>query len=316
MGDLQLFDQSGGNQDGGLVRKKVFKKKHCAPGKDTTDGSCLDKELIKKIAKIVNRMRKKDKDLPEINCKDPIEKIHGCVCKTLQQITGCSSEACWLKIKNLMKHLGKDKEKFKESFKPIMPDEWLEDFNAWLGTDDIENCLEQHQKTDKTFYFYGAEPIDFADCSVSNLCSFDMKKHLEKGQDKIGVVFNTDPHNKPGQHWMSLYMDLSGINIKRVPAIYYFDSYGRKPGKEVSKLIKKVRKQGEKCNNPVKYFYNDKEYQNKEAQCGMYCIHFIKEMQKGIDFKKFLNSGLSDKKMVEVRDDYFISPNEIKMKKK
>ena len=316
MTDLQLFDQSGGNQDGGLIRKKVFKKKHCAPGKDTTDGSCLDEELIKKIAKIVNRMRKKDKDLPEINCKDPIEKIHGCVCKTLQQITGCSSEACWLKIKTLMKHLGKDKEKFKESFKPIMPEEWLEDYNAWLGTDDIENCLEQHQKTDKTFYFYGAEPIDFADCSVSNLCSFDMEKHLEKGQDKIGVVFNTDPHNKPGQHWMSLYMDLSGINIKGVPAIYYFDSYGRKPGKEVSKLIKKVKKQGEKCNNPVKYFYNDKEYQNKDAQCGMYCIHFIKEMQKGIDFKKFLNSGLSDKKMVEVRDDYFISPNEIKMKKK
>ena len=316
MTDLQLFDQSGGNQDGGLIRKKVFKKKHCAPGKDTTDGSCLDEELIKKIAKIVNRMRKKDKDLPEINCKDPIEKIHGCVCKTLQQITGCSSEACWLKIKTLMKHLGKDKEKFKESFKPIMPEEWLEDYNAWLGTDDIENCLEQHQKTDKTFYFYGAEPIDFADCSVSNLCSFDMEKHLKKGQDKIGVVFNTDPHNKPGQHWMSLYMDLSGINIKGVPAIYYFDSYGRKPGKEVSKLIKKVKKQGEKCNNPVKYFYNDKEYQNKDAQCGMYCIHFIKEMQKGIDFKKFLNSGLSDKKMVEVRDDYFISPNEIKMKKK
>ena len=180
MKDLQLFDQSGGNQDGGLVRKKVFKKKHCAPGKDTTDGSCLDEELIKKIAKIVNRMRKKDKDLPEINCKDPIEKIHGCVCKTLQQITGCSSEACWLKIKTLMKHLGKDKEKFKESFKPIMPEEWLEDYYAWLGTDDIENCLEQHQKTDKTFYFYGAEPIDFADCSVSNLCSFDMEKHLEK----------------------------------------------------------------------------------------------------------------------------------------
>ena len=66
MKDLELFDQSGENQDGGLVRKKVFKKKHCAPGKDTTDGSCLDEDLIKKIAKIVNLMRNKDKDLPEI----------------------------------------------------------------------------------------------------------------------------------------------------------------------------------------------------------------------------------------------------------
>jgi len=312
MVDNQLLDQSGGNQDGGLIRKKVFKAKHCAPGKDISEGSCLDEELIRKVAKIVNRMRKKDKSFPEINCKASIEKIHGCVCKTLKEITGCSSEACWLKIKNLMKHLGKDKGKFKASFKPIMPNEWLEDYNAWLGTDDIENCLNQH-KNDKSFYFYGAEPIDFSDCSVSNLCSFNMKKHLEKGQNKVAVVFNTDPHNKPGQHWMSLYMDLSGRNLDGIPAIYFFDSYGHKPCKRVKKLIDKVKKQGIDCNNPVKYFYNDKCYQNKDAQCGVYSIHFIKEMLNGLDFKRFLKSGLSDKQMVKVRDDYFISPIEIKM---
>ena len=307
------LDQGGGeDQDGGLIRKEVFKQKHCAPGKDTSDGSCLDEELIRKVAKIVNKMRKKDKKMPKINCKESPEKIHGSVCKALKEITGCSSEACWLKIKNLMKHLGKDKEKFKESFKPIMPDDWLKDYNAWLGTDDIENCLEQHQKSDRSFYFYGAEPIDFSDCSVSKLCSFDMKKHLEKGQNKIGIVFNTDPHNKSGQHWMSLYMDLSGINLEGIPGIYFFDSYGRKPGKEISKLIKKVTKQGQDCNNPVKYFYNDKGYQKKDAQCGMYSIHFIKEMMNGINFKDYLKSGLSDKQMVEVREEYFISPNEIK----
>tara|TARA_B110000285_G_C15084452_1_gene595348 strand:- start:284 stop:1192 length:909 start_codon:yes stop_codon:yes gene_type:complete len=298
------------DQNGGL-RKKVFIKKHCAPGKDITDGSCLDEKLIRKVAKIVNKMRKRDKDLPEINCKESPKKIHGCVCHALKEITGCSSEACWLKIKTLMKHLGKDKGKFKESFKPIMPEDWLKDYNAWLGTDDIENCLEQHQKTDKSFYFYGAEPIDFSDCSVSNLCSFNMKKHLKKGQHKIGVVFNTDPHNKPGQHWMSLYMDLSGTNLEGIPSIYFFDSYGRAPGKEVSKLIEKVKKQGEDCNNPVKYFYNDKGYQNKDAQCGMYSIHFIKEMLKGVQFKDYLKSGLSDKLMVSIRDNYFIPPNEI-----
>jgi len=310
--DTQL-DQSGGNQDGGKIRKKVFKEKHCAPGKNTSEGSCLDEELIIRVAEIVNRMGKKDKDLPEIDCKDSVENIHGCVCKILQEITGCSSEACWLKVKNLMKHLGKDKEKFKASFKPVMPNKWLEDFNEWLGTDDIEDCLSQHQKTDKTFYFYGAEPIDFSDCSVSNLCSFNMKKHFKKGQTKIGVVFNTDPHNKPGQHWMSLYMDLSGKNLEGIPAIYFFDSYGNKPGEEVTKLINKVKKQGDDCNNPIKYFYNDKCYQNKEAQCGMYSIHFIKEMLNGLNFKSFLKSGLSDKKMIEVRNEYFIPPSEIKM---
>ena len=306
-------DQLGGDQDGGLIRKKIFKQKHCAPGKDTSGGSCLDEELIIKLAKVVNKMGKKDKSLSQINCKESVEKIHGCLCKTLKEITGCSSEACWIKVKKLMKHLGKDKEKFKESFKPIMPKDWLKDYNAWLGTDDIENCLEQHQKNDKSFYFYGAEPIDFADCSVSKLCSFNMKDHLDKGQNKIGTVFNTDPHNKSGQHWMSLYMDLSGVNLDGIPAIYFFDSYGRKPGKEVSKLIEKVKKQGNDCHNPVKYFYNDRGYQTRDAQCGMYSIDFIKKMMGGIKFNDYLNSGLSDRKMIEVRDEYFISPEEIKM---
>ena len=139
-----------------------------------------------------------------------------------------------------------------------------------------------------------------------------MKKHLEKGQDRIGVVFNTDPHNKPGQHWMSMYMDLSGKNMGGIPGIYFFDSYGRKPGQEVRKRRDKVKKQGKACNNPVKYFYNDKCYQNRDAQCGMYSIHFIKEMLKGIQFKEYLKSGLSDKLMIDVRDNYFISPTEIK----
>ena len=106
-------------------------------------------------------------------------------------------------------------------------------------------------------------------------------------------------------------MDLLGINFDGIPAIYFFDSYGRKAGKEVSKLIEKVKKQGEDCNNPVKYFYNDKGYQNKDAQCGMYSIHFIKEMLKGVQFKDYLKSGLSDKLMVSIRDNYFIPPNEI-----
>ena len=34
--------------------------------------------------------------------------------------------------------------------------------------------------------------------------------------------------------------------------------------------------------------FNDKSYQRKDAQCGMYAIHFIKEMLKGIPFQKFL----------------------------
>ena len=45
------------------------------------------------------------------------------------------------------------------------------------------------------------------------------------------MVFNTDPHDRSGQHWFSLYIDLKGKNIKNKPCIYYFDSLASKPKK-------------------------------------------------------------------------------------
>jgi len=69
-----MMDQEGGDQMGGKTRKMVFKEGHCAPGNKGVMGSCLDEKLIKKVGKIVNKMRKKDKSLPEVNCSDHPEK--------------------------------------------------------------------------------------------------------------------------------------------------------------------------------------------------------------------------------------------------
>ena len=33
-----------------------------------------------------------------------------------------------------------------------------------------------------------------------------------KKQTKIGIVFNTDPSTKGGQHWISLYVDVGKHN--------------------------------------------------------------------------------------------------------
>jgi hypothetical protein len=185
------------------------------------------------------------------------------------------------------------------------------DENAWLATDDIEGFLDRQTQLDDEFVTYGAVPIDFSDCSVSNLCRFSCKDHLEKGQTKIAIVFNTDPHNKEGEHWISMYIDLKGHNFKGCPAIYYFDSYGRKPPKKIQALIEKAQNQGRECGNPLKYFYNDHGFQRHGAQCGMYAINFIKDMLSGKSFQEYLNSGTGDDKMKDLRDDYFIDPNEI-----
>ena len=293
----------GGSQGG--ARKRMYKHNHCSPGNSDVEGSCLDDDIVIKVAKALNTMSKKDKKLVPINLNRSPEDIHGDVCKEITKISKCSSEACWQKIQSLMKHLGSSKEEFKSSFKPLMPKGWIKDYNEWLSTFEIEDSLKQHMDSDKNFYFYGAVPMDFKKCSVSNLCNFNMKKHLDKGESKIGIVFNTDPSNKDGEHWISMYMDLGRHNSPDY-GIYYFDSFGRKPSKEVTELIQKTIKQGEKCKRKPLYFYNDYSYQRANSQCGMYAIHFIKKMLEGLSFEKYLDTKLNDKLMIQLRNEYFV----------
>jgi len=291
----------------GGYRIKMHQPKHCSPDSNPSNGSCLDDKLIMKIAKILNKKKKISIDLSQST-----EDIHNEILEIMNNMYDCKSESCILSLKDILKELGDDKKKVKQSFKPVMPKDWDGDDNAWLSTDDIEDSLKQHQQKDKNFYSYGAVPIDFSNCSVSHLCSFNLKEHIKKKKDKIGIVFNTHPHTKSGQHWISMYVDVKGRNLNGNPGIYYFDSYGRKPPKQIQDLIDKILKQSKKCNCNIKYFYNDKSYQSINAQCGMYAIHFIKQMMEDISFSAFLNSGLSDQLMIEQRDDYFVDPNEFK----
>jgi len=345
-----------GGLEGGYSRK-LHKKKHCVKDKGT--GSCLDEDIIRKVAKILNKMRKKDHSIMEIDVSQPCHKIHEDICRNLKETQGCQSEACILTMDGLLNQLGPDKKRAVASFNKLMSKDWLKtkgktarnkrkkrkkkskrlrkaskgkkgipevaedevdpdhlpkeevDVNAWLATDDIEEFLDRQTQIDPSFYTYGAVPIDFSDCSVSHLCKFSCKDHLKKGKTKIGIVFNTDPHNKEGEHWISMYIDLKGHNFEGCPAIYYFDSYGRKPPKNIQSLVEKAQKQGQECGNPLKYFYNDHGFQSHGAQCGMYAINFIKDMLSGKSFQEYLNSGTGDDKMKDLRDDYFIDPNEI-----
>lgn len=294
------------SQEGGYG-VKMFNERHCSPSVDTSNGSCLDDKLIIKIAKIINKISKKNDRIEPISCNKDTKSIHECICRNISKISDCSSESCILTVREIIDNLGSNSEDFKSSFRPIMPKKWIEDYNEWLTTSDIENVLNQYMEGDPSFYFYGAVPIDFANCSVSHLCSIDIKEHLKKKQDKIGIVFNTDPHTKSGRHWLSMYIDLSGKSLDGHRSMYYFDSYGRKPPKEIKELITKILKQSKKNKYDIKYLYNDEEYQKKESQCGVYSIHFVEQMLSGKTFTEFLNNNLNDKKMIRYRNKYFIN---------
>ena len=111
-----------------------------------------------------------------------------------------------------------------------------------------------------------------------------------------------------------MFIDLTGDSNDKIPGIYYFDSYGNKPPKNITKFVKKIKKQGKKLGKEFIFLYNDYSHQKEDSQCGMFCIHFIKEMLRLKNFKKVLNSNLTDKKMVHLRKKYFIPPSELKCK--
>ena len=78
-------------------------------------------------------------------------------------------------------------------------------------------------------------------------------------------VMNTDPANKPGVHWVAVYVD-SDKNGE------YFDSYGR-PSEISEKLLRKYSKYWQ-CNT--------KRLQGMfSSVCGQYCIYFLLQRHYG-----------------------------------
>jgi hypothetical protein len=303
-------------QFGGKYSIDHFDSNHCSPG-STNKGSCINDKLIIKIAKIVNNLINDE----HININESTNNIHDNLCRIIKNLTKCSSESCWLNINEIINKLNNnEKNSFFSSFRPLMPKKWIKtNYKEWLNTLNIEDCLNQYDKAIPEFLFYGAVPIDFSKCSVNRkLCNFNLNEHINNNISKIGIVFNTDEHDEPGEHWISMYIDIKGNNMNKIPGIYFFDSFGNKAPDEVLSFVNKIKEQGKKLNINFKYLYNDYSHQNRNNQCGVYCINFIIGMLKNKNFKyyKYKNSDLNDNKMILNRKKYFIKPQKIKIKKK
>ena len=289
----------------------MFNKEHCSPRKEKIQDSCLSKTLLIKFSKILNKNYGANIKIKKRSKKKIFEEIS----EFLNNKNHCSTESCWINIELLSKHLSsRDIKKINAFFKPREPKEWIENPNTWLTTTDINNVMEQYEKKYPHFKYYGATPIDFNlkfidnTCKVSDLCEIDLKKL--KNKKCIGMVFNTDTHNKSGQHWFSMFIDMKGINMDE-PAIYYFDS--AKPIKNIEaipvQIIKLIEKLQIQNNYKFNIYFNDIRHQYGNTECGVYCLHFLTEMLKGKCFLDYKGGDLTDKKIASYRKKFFININ-------
>lgn len=289
----------------------MYVEGHCEPKEDVSieTVTCLTEDLLKKIAKILN-----NKGTSKIDTESTLKELHNDISNEIKKSTDCSNEACWSTYDLIKKGLSiKDFNELISKFRPFLPEIWYKEPNKWLNTDDINNVMYQYEKNFNRFKYTGATPIDFDlktkenECLVNELCNIDLQEIKDDGHTCIGMVFNTDPHNKSGQHWFSMFVDINGDNRKdKVPSIYHYDSVASDPPKRVLKLIENIKDQGSKLDIDFDILFNDIRHQHKNTECGIYCLHFLISMLKGSVFDDYINKKLSDDDIEKYRRIFFI----------
>lgn len=109
----------------------------------------------------------------------------------------------------------------------------------------------------------------------------DRLPRLKPGQ---AMIVNTEPHTKPGEHWVAFYMTKSG-------ALEYFDSFGLPP--LVPQLRKYINTQAH-----TRFSHSTIQLQHETSEtCGNHCIAFVKHRllnQPFINLLAHFSSSLED----------------------
>jgi hypothetical protein len=216
----------------------------------------------------------------------------------------CDKESCWLKQSFVNKQ---DRQELLNAFAPVAPASWKKKPNEWLSSTEILDVMRQYEKAYKCFVFMGPSPIDYdtrklyGECIWQELCQFNLKDQIEQGKKKIGIIFNLDPHYKPGSHWVSMF-----INIKK-KQIYYFDSAGEPIPAGIKKFADEVTKQGKSLGISFKFDQNHPvEHQYGNTECGIYSLYFIVHMLEDKINSHYLKTHiLKDEYIEKFRKIYF-----------
>ena len=276
------------NQRGG------YKKVNCSPNPDKKNFTCYSDNALIKMKKLWNARHPRNK-ITSNKSKEIWHQLRE------NMSSSCDRESCWLRSKFMEGKV--DSELLNYTFAPKSPKIWKTD--EWLSSLDIEAVMKQYEKYYKCFEFLGPSPIDFdhhklyGECVWEELCKLNISDMIKRNKNKIGIILNTDPHYKDGEHWISLF-----INIKE-KYIIYFDSNGNPPPNEVKELITKITKQGKQIGIDFDVLINKLEHQKTESECGMYCLYFIIQMLKDKNNDYFLKNKIPDEEVFKLRKKYF-----------
>ncbi len=273
--------------------KAEFNLTQCNPSTlKSTHTTCLPQDMLERLRTEWNERFPAHKIPLTIRRKDTLWRA---LRNRLNRQYQCASEYC------AVQRLGTPdlKDTTKKYFRPEKPSAWYKDPRDWHDTMSIAHVLEQYEEAYPHFEFIGPVPIDFdaklpgnwGQCVIDELCALNLAELRKQGTQCVGIVFNLDPHDRPGSHWICAYIDLYKETA------YYYDSYGYEPPAEVRRLLRRCRDQG------IKHIYwNDVRHQRKKSECGTYCIYVIISLLKGRSFSDICKKRIDDDTMNAFRD--------------
>ena len=274
--------------------KKVFKKLMCSPSQKT-NYSCYSNDSLENLKRSWNSRHPDSK----INTNNSRE-IWDALKNNMQNV--CNTEKCWLN-KIIPDNLNQELKNY--TFAPDAPNTWRKNPNEWLSSVDINKVMKQYEHEYPSFVFIGPSPIDFdnkklfSQCVWNELCNFNLEDLIKKGKNKIGIVFNTDPHYLEGSHWVCVFIDINK------QFIYYFDSNADETPEEINKLTKRIISQGNALKINFKYSENVTEHQKLDTECGMYVLYTISQLLENKKSPQMFKKRVPDKEMEKLRTVLF-----------
>ena len=286
-------------QEGAELR---FRRIPCSPGSNGLGGSCFSEDGIIELRDAWNQ---RHFDNP-ITSDDPMDIWRDLRVK-LQ--TTCRSEKCWItKLLNSKRQASL----IPRLFVPVANKKWCKNPREWLDSTDIARVMHQYEDANSCFDFYGPAPVDFATMgtpsrpSFPEIITFDPWRAVKDGQSCTGMIFNTDPHNEPGEHWISMFVDCRDPSH---PYVAFSDSTGDPPPKEVKTTIDRIKGEynsGAGTSKKMIYKRNMIPHQRKDTECGIYCLHMIISLlQQDYSLDEYFQERKPDKLMEKLRGEFF-----------
>lgn len=245
---------------------------YCAPSTEDVyhrTGSCLSLDTMKKVArKVVTAPRARATIAGATKAQ---------LGSMLKYLTGRPQHE-WSKLEGLDAEL---RQRLEAGFRPQAPSTWIRNRREWLDSENIESVMRQYEKRYRSFKFMGVSARDYdavvnsyGSCVSQPLCALDLAGLQRRGVSRFGVVFNLDRHDQSGSHWVALYC--SFVPSRRNFGVYFYDSLGRPPPREIKRLmdvvVTQVAAMHPRASARFQVGYNDFRRQYKNTECGVFSI--------------------------------------------